>query len=56
MSGEYTCAACGKTYISLKPEETLEREFAERIGREPREDDVKICDDCYKLLLEINNE
>lgn len=44
---EYTCEACGETFVSDRTDEDAEAEFQHLFGNIPKEERAIICEDCF---------
>jgi len=47
----YKCSECGGTFESGWTEEEALAEFRQTFGREKRDDDAEVCDECYKAIM-----
>lgn len=53
--GEYECANCHAHFHKEWTDEEAAQEFEQKFGRKPDpESEVLVCDDCYKILIGIN--
>ncbi len=46
----YTCAICGGTFETDRPEEDVIEELNQVFGNVPIQECEIVCDDCYKKL------
>jgi hypothetical protein len=51
----YTCAACGLTFFSPRPEAEARAEVSVVFGCQWDPTDVRVCEDCYKRLMRAAN-
>lgn len=50
---KFTCAACGETFTPSWTDEEAQREADKNFPGLKPEDRSTVCDDCYKLLLQL---
>jgi hypothetical protein len=50
---KYTCDHCGGTFNDGWSEEERLEERTKLFGGLPEEDDVKLCDNCFKCLINL---
>lgn len=48
---QYTCAACGREFVSARPDEEARQEVEQLWGKEALKDPVVICDDCFQANI-----
>jgi DNA-directed RNA polymerase subunit RPC12/RpoP len=51
MGRTYTCAQCGKTFVSEWSDEDAQAEAAANFSSEELADTAVVCDACYELLM-----
>jgi len=51
MSRIYTCANCKQTFESDWSDDAARDEAREVLGRDVRDDDSIVCDDCYNKIM-----
>lgn len=49
----YTCTICGGIFVTTISEDEQIAEMLELWGELPEEERVEICDDCFKLGIDI---
>ena len=49
---EYVCAACGNEYISTVSGAEAEAGMRLAFGNVKKEDQVTVCDDCYRIVMQ----
>ena len=53
---EYTCSACGHTFLKSQTDEEAFEEFNDSFPDEDIEEGVLVCDDCYNEIMGGNYE
>ncbi len=56
MARTFTCAGCRGTFDQIWSDEEARAEELATFGVPHRADDVVVCDDCYKELLQADGD
>lgn len=51
LPNEFQCVHCGGIFTKGWTEQEAIEEQRRNFNEEPREDDVRVCDNCYQLLV-----